>query len=119
MRTLVDVLSLVSAMLLAACGEKVNVNVSCVTTADPAVECTLVQTKGKSLVKVCWDFTATCANGAVVTAPHICHTIKDGGTEKLTVHADSLTGIDKCAGSTPPTAKLSNMTIDGKATESQ
>jgi hypothetical protein len=116
MRTRLALLTSNLALLLVGCSEKVHVNVSCVTTATPSVECTLVQNKGKSQVKVCFDFTATCANGAVVTAPHICHDIKDGATEKVTVGVASLAGIDKCEGTTPPVAKLTNMTLDGKAT---
>lgn len=58
--------------LLAGCSEKVNVNVNCVTTAAPSVECELKQTLGKSEVDVCWDFITTCANGAVVKAARTC-----------------------------------------------
>ena len=109
----------VSLGLAAACKEQVNVNIACVTTAAPAVECTVTQTKGKSEVEACWDFSATCANGTVVKAARTCQKIKDGGTEKVTIGADKLTGLDKCAGSTPPTAKLENMTINGKPSESK
>jgi hypothetical protein len=104
-------------ILLAGCSEKVNVHIDCITTAAPAVECELKQTKGKSEVEVCWDFTATCANGALVTAKANCAKVKDGGSTKATITADKLEGIDKCAGDKPPTAKVENMTLNGKKPE--
>jgi hypothetical protein len=106
-----------AVILLAGCGEKVNVHIDCITTAAPAVECELHQTKGKSEVEVCWDFTATCANGAVVTAANTCAKVKDGGTAKATIPGDKLVGIDKCGGDKPPTAKVENMTLNGKKPE--
>jgi hypothetical protein len=99
----------------AGCTEQVNVQIECITAEGPRVECTLKQVKGKSEVEACWDFSATCGNGAVVKAARTCHKIKGGGTEKVTIGADKLTGVDKCGGTTPPTAKLENMTINGKA----
>lgn len=102
-------------VLLAACkGEEVSVNVDCKTTAAPAVECDVTQTKGKSEVEACWDFSVTCANGAVVKAARTCQKVKDGGTVKTTITADKLDGIDKCGGDGPPTGSMTNMTIDGK-----
>ena len=106
-----------AVLLLAGCGEQVNVHIDCITTAAPAVECELKQTKGKSEVEVCWDFSATCANGAVVKAARTCHKVKDGGTEKVTIAADKLDGLDKCGGDRPPTAKVENLTLNGKASE--
>jgi hypothetical protein len=107
--------ALLALVLLATgCGEKVNVSVHCITTAAPAVECDVKQTKGKSEVEVCWDFKATCANGAVVTAERTCQKVKDGATVKTTIPADKLDGVDKCAGDKPPVAVMENMTIDGK-----
>ncbi len=102
---------------LAACSEKVDVRVECVTTAAPAVECDVKQTVGKTEVEVCWDFTATCENGAVVKGARTCQKVKDGGTAKATIPADKLDGVDKCAGSHPPTAKVENLTLNGKAAE--
>jgi hypothetical protein len=104
-------------VLLAGCGEKVNVSVDCITTAAPAVECDVKQTKGKTEVEVCWDFSATCENGAVVKAARTCQKVKDGGTVKATITADKLDGIDKCGGTKPPTAKVDNLTLDGKKGE--
>lgn len=102
-------------ILLAACSENVKVHISCITTAEPSVECELKQTTGKSEVEVCWDFVATCDNGAVVKAERTCQKVKDGGTAKATIPADKLTGVDKCGGSKPPTAKVENMTLNGKS----
>ncbi len=102
-------------VLLAGCSEDVKVKINCITTAAPAVECELTQTVGKSEVDVCWDFSATCANGAVVKAARTCQKIKDGGTATATITADKLAGIDKCAGDKPPTAKVENLTLNGKA----
>jgi hypothetical protein len=102
-------------LAIVACkGEDVSVHVDCITTAAPAVECEVKQTKGKSEVEACWDFSVTCANGVVVKAPHWCQKVKDGGTVKATIPGDKLDGVDKCAGDGPPTAKLENMTINGK-----
>ena len=103
--------------LAASCGEKVKVNVECVTVAAPAVECVVTQTAGKSEVEVCWDFQVKCANGQVVKAPHSCHKVANGGTEKVTIPGNELEGIESCAGSSPPTATLSNITINGKPSE--
>jgi len=101
--------------LLAGCGEKVAVHVDCITTAAPAVECTVKQTQGKGEVEACWDFTVTCANGNVVKAARTCQKVKDGGEVKTTIAADKLTGLDQCGGSGPPVAKVDHLTIDGKA----
>jgi hypothetical protein len=104
----------IAFMLLTGCGEKVAAQVNCVTTAAPAVECDVKQTKGKSEIEVCWDFDATCANGVEVKAPNTCQKVKDGGTVKVTIPADKLAGVDKCGGDKPPQAKMTNMTINGK-----
>jgi hypothetical protein len=101
-------------ILLAGCSENVGVSINCITTAAPAVECELKQTKGKSEVEVCWDFSATCANDAVVKAARTCAKVKDGGTAKAVIPADKLEGLDKCAGDKPPIAKVDNMTLNGK-----
>lgn len=105
-------------LLFAACkSEKVHVNVNCITTAAPAVECDVTQKQGKSEVEVCWDFTATCANGAVVTAARTCQKVKDGGTVKATIPADKLQGVEKCGGDKPPQASVTNMTLDGEKSQ--
>jgi hypothetical protein len=105
-------------LLVAGCkSEKVSAHVDCVTTAAPAVECDVSQTKGKSEIDVCWDFAVTCANGAIVTAARTCQKVKDGGTAKVTIPADKLEGIDKCGGDKPPTGTLSNMTINGEKSQ--
>lgn len=101
--------------MIGGCSEKVYVDVQCRTEAGPSVVCNLTQKEGKSEVDVCWDFNATCENGAVVTAARTCHKVKDGGTASVTIGADKITGVDKCAGNTPPTAKLENLTLNGKA----
>jgi hypothetical protein len=109
--------ALFAMSLLAGCrGEEVLVHVDCKTTAEPSIECDVTQTKGKSEVEACWDVSVTCGNGAVVKAPHTCQKVKDGGTAKTTIPGDKLTGFDQCqAGSGGgPTAKLENMTINGK-----
>ena len=102
-------------VLASGCSEKVYVDVQCRTVEGPAIICDLTQKEGKSEVDVCWDFSATCENGAVVTAAHTCHKVKDGGTSSITIGADKITGVDKCAGTKPPTAKLENLTLNGKA----
>jgi len=101
---------------VAACkGEDVSVHIDCITTATPAVECEVKQTKGKSEVEACWDFSVTCANGAVVTAARTCQKVGDGKTVHTTIPTDQLTGLDKCGGEGKPTGTLTNMTINGKA----
>ena len=84
------------------------------TTATPAVECDVAQTKGKSEVEACWDFSVTCANGAVVTAPRTCQKVGDGKTVHTTIPADKLVGVDKCGGEGKPTGTITNMTINGE-----
>jgi hypothetical protein len=105
--------ALLALALFAGCKEEVYVTVECVTTAAPAVECELKQTKGKTEVDVCWDWNATCENGTKVTAQRTCQKVKDGGTAKATIPADKLTNLDKCQGK--PTAKVENLTLNGKA----
>lgn len=41
----------------------------------------------------------------------------EGQTGTVVIPATSLTGMDKCEGTTPPTMKLSGLTIDGNAAE--
>ena len=102
--------------LATACkGEEVAVHVDCITTAAPAIECEVKQTKGKSEVEACWEMTVTCANGGIVKAPKWCQKVKDGGTAKTTIPGDKLTGMEGCGGTGAPTAKLENLTINGKA----
>jgi hypothetical protein len=107
----------VAALLgaLAGCGEKVDATVRCVTTGVPSVECEVTQTRGTREVEVCWDFEATCANGALVKAPRTCQKVKDGGTAQVTIPGTVLDGIERCEGSTPPTLAMPNMTINGRA----
>ena len=115
MKHAVVALALVAGcFLFTGCKEEVLVNVNCVTVEGPAVECELKQTKGKSEVDVCWDFSATCDNGTLVKAARTCGKVKDSGTAKVTIAADKLTDVDKCGGSKPPTAKIENMTLNGK-----
>jgi hypothetical protein len=102
-----------SVLLLASC-EDIKVEVNCVTTGAPAVECEVHQRAGKKEVEVCWDFEAKCANGEVVKAERTCAKVKDGGDAKATTPADKLSNVDKCGGDKPPEAKVSNLTIDGK-----
>ena len=104
-------------VLAAGCSEKVNVSINCKTTAAPAVECVIKQTEGKSEVEVCWDFSATCRNGAIVKAARTCQKVKDGGEVTATITKDKLTDLDKCAGDGPPQAKVENLTINGKSAE--
>ncbi len=101
----------------AGCKENVNVTVNCETVADPnvAVLCQIKQVQGKTEVEACWDFAVTCANGTVVQTPRSCAKVKDGGSAVHRTEADKLTNLDKCAGDKPPTAKVSNFTINGEA----
>ena len=101
---------------LAACSERAWVQVQCMTTTAPAFECEVVQIVGKTEVEACWDFAATCANGAEVKAERTCQKIKDGASVKVVFPAEKLSGLDKCAGATPPVAKMSGLTIDGQPT---
>jgi hypothetical protein len=101
-----------------ACSKhKVGVRVDCEVPTTAAVECKVQQTQGKDEVEACWDFEVTCANGEVVGAPHTCAKVKDGGTEKVSINRDQLTNVDKCGGNGAPTAKVSNLTINGKQAE--
>jgi len=99
---------------LAGCG-KTGVSVNCRTTGAPSVECEVKQTQGTSEIEACWDFEATCANGEVVKAPRSCEKLKDGGSAKVEITADKLENLAKCGGEGKPTAKVSNLTINGKA----
>lgn len=95
-------------------GEDVKVSVNCETVADPAVNCELNQTQGKGAAQVCFDFSVTCANGAVVKAERSCGDVADGKISKLRIAGDKLTGIDKCAGDGAPVGKVENLKITAK-----
>ena len=92
-------------------GEAVHVTVNCVTVAEPAVECELKQMQGKGAAQVCFDFSVTCANGAVVKAERSCGNVADGKISKLRITGDKLTGMDKCGGDGAPTGKVENLKI--------
>lgn len=96
------------------CGQEARVTVQCVTVETPAVECVVTETEGKAEVEACWDFEVTCGNGAVVKAERTCQKVKDGKSAKVTIPADKLTGVDKCGGDSP-TAKVLNLTLNGKS----
>lgn len=108
--------SLALALALTGC-ERPRVHVNCITAEGPSVTCTVKQVSGKREVEACWDFSVTCPNGAVVRAPRTCQKVSKGGTETVTIPADKLTGFEDCGGDGKPTAKLENLTLDGKASE--
>jgi hypothetical protein len=87
-RTLLGLSTLIA---LTACGEDVRVHIDCITTAAPAVECDVAQTKGKSDVEVCCDFAVTCKNGTKIAAPRSCTHVKDGTTVKHTIPGKTTT----------------------------
>lgn len=102
-------------LLLAACGENVNVAVECETKSGdsgPFVECTVKQTKGKGEVEACWDFKAACPNNVTVTALKNCAKVKGGGTTTMTIPTVNLAGVNECQGQ--PTVTLENLTLNGK-----
>ncbi len=107
----------VALFLFVACDAKITmptkVDVNCETTKE-GLDCTVKQTAGTTEAEACWDFIVTCANGAVVKAPRLCQKVKDGGTAKISTTKDKLEGIEKCGGEGGPTAKVENLTIDGK-----
>jgi hypothetical protein len=103
--------------LVAACGGKATVSIDCISTAVPSIDCTLSNLKGAAEADVCWNAAVTCGNGQVVSAPNTCFKIKDGQTERVVIPAESLTGMDKCQGTTPPTMKIGGLTINGNAAE--
>jgi hypothetical protein len=43
--------------------------------------------------------------------------VRDGATVTVTIPADKLTNVAKCGGDGKPTAKMSNMTVNGKPSE--
>lgn len=108
-------------VLLAACEVKVSeptkVDVNCETTKD-GLDCTVKQTMGKAEAEACWDFIVTCGNGTQVKPPRLCAKVKDGGSTKLSTPRDKLAGIESCGGDQPPTAKVENLTIDGRTPDS-
>lgn len=95
--------------------EPVKVAVNCATNKTNSLECSVTQTQGKSEVEACWDFAITCGNGTIVKAPKTCQKVKEGGTEKVTVPADKLTNLERCAGDAK--AAISGLMINGKPAE--
>ncbi len=101
-----------SLILITACkGEEVAALVNCEVTAGPALECSIKQTKGRSEIDVCWDFSVTCANQATLEANHICQKLRDGAARNITVAADKLKITGRCEGEMK--AAVTNMTING------
>jgi hypothetical protein len=108
-------LSIIAAA--AACGgekTKLGANVECSVPTPAAVECEVKQTEGKKEIEVCWDFTIECNNGVTMSAPNTCQKVKDGGTEKVSIPRSAIENADSCGGKGMPTAKVANLTIDGK-----
>jgi hypothetical protein len=95
-------------------GEDVKVSVNCATAADLAVDCELNQTAGTAEVEVCFDFSVTCANGAVVKAPRSCGAAAGGKISKLRIPGDKLVGMDKCGGDGAPKAVVENIVVKAK-----
>lgn len=94
--------------------EEVAALVNCEVKEGPTVECAVKQTKGRSEIDVCFDFSVTCANGAALEANHICQKLKDGGARNVVVPTDKIETKGACEGAT--NAAVTNMTINGKAT---
>lgn len=102
-------------MVIAACGENVNVAVECETKngdTGPVVECTVKQTKGKGEVEACWDFKANCPNNITVSSLKNCAKVKGGGTTVMTIPTVNLANVSECKGQ--PTVVLENLTLNGK-----
>jgi hypothetical protein len=109
-----------SIIAAAACGgdkTKLGAKVDCQVPTPASVECEVKQTAGKQEIEVCWDFSIECRNGAKLTAPNTCQKVKDGGTEKVSIPRSAIDNADSCGGDGPPTAKVANLTIDGKKAE--
>ena len=79
-------------------GEQLAGTVNCKVTQGPAVECTVQQTQGKSALEVCWDFKASCPNGATLQAERTCAVVKDGGSTSTTIPTDKITLEGQCQG---------------------
>ena len=115
--TLATTLFLSIIATAAACGgekTKLGAKVDCQVPTRESVECEVKQTEGKKEIEVCWDFSIECANGAKLTAPNTCQKVKDGGSEKVSIPRSAIENADSCGGNGPPTAKVANLTIDGK-----
>jgi hypothetical protein len=108
------VLLLVSLVVAACNREEVAALVNCEVTEGPAVECAAKQTKGRSAIEVCWDFSVTCANNATLEATHICQKLQDGGARNVVVPTEKLKMSGACDGEAK--GAVTNLTINGKAT---
>ena len=94
-----------------SCKTEVAATVECTAADGPVVECSIVQTKGKAAMEVCWDFNITCANGATLKASG-CGDVKDGGTTAVTIPTAEIAIEGACAGDT--TAEVVNVKLQGK-----
>jgi hypothetical protein len=101
-------------VVLAGC-ENVHVNVECNTNNNNQIDCSVTEDKGKNEVETCFDVSAPCKNGSVVTAPRTCSKVKDGGTVKVTIAQDKLVNLDKCDGAQK--MNITNLTLDGQKGE--
>ena len=77
--------------------------------AGPTIQCDIAETKGTTAIEVCWDFKVTCKNGAEITVPRSCTTVKDGATVHYTIPAEKIQNADKC--DADPKAVVSNMVL--------
>jgi hypothetical protein len=90
-----------------------SAHVNCKVASD-AVNCDVTETQGTAEIDVCWDFTATCNNGAKLTAPRSCTKVKGGGTTRHSVPLSKLNIRGTCDRN--PKGEMSNMTLNGKST---
>lgn len=118
MRSIKNMVSMLAFLALATVaagcgGKKLSVDVTCDPVSRERVVCDVKQTAGTDEVEACWDITADCPNGTVVTGPRTCQKVKGGGVEKTSIPSSSFEGVEDCQGGKPKLA-LSNLTINGK-----
>lgn len=106
-----------SALILAfaassGCKTQVAATVECKVSDGPKVECSILQTKGKAEIEVCWDFNVACANGSTLNATNHCGIVKDGGTKSVTIATSELVIEGNCEGDT--TAEVVNVKLKAK-----
>lgn len=97
------------------CKEQVKAIVNCEVKDGPTVECAIKQTEGTTKIEVCWDFTVTCANKAMLDVQHACAKVKNGGATNLIIPSDKIKMTGTCEGASE--AAITGMTINGKASQ--
>lgn len=97
-------------LLVAGCQSKVGAYVECRGTGA-GLSCEVTHREGDQSILVCWDFKATCANGATIVAPG-CETVAPGTKTSHFTPEGQFKTLGQC--DTVITGSVINLAFNGK-----